>query len=105
MACASVTRYLCLCDLVFVLSTVYVTVSGPLYSCDTVCMMNINTVSECLLGKYPLSIFEDLNAEGQTKDNYALPCLPNANAKVQTQGLQQLVTWSMEHLKHLKSVS
>ena len=72
-------------------------------------MMNINTVSECLLGKYPLSIFEDLNAEGQTKDNYALPCLlhylPNANAKVQTQGLQQLVTWSMEHLKHLKSVS
>ena len=62
-------------------------------------MMNINTVSECLLGKYPLSILEDLNAEEQTKDNYALPCLPNANAKVQTQGLQQLVTWSMEHLK------
>ena len=67
-------------------------------------MMNINTVSECLLGKYPLSIFEDLNAEGQTNDNYALSCLPNANAKVQTQGLHTTIGHTV-HLKHLKSVS
>ena len=58
----------------YVLCTVCVGVSRTLDSCDTVCMVNINTVSNCLLGKYPLSIVEDLNAEGQMKDNCALSC-------------------------------